>query len=253
MNRTELLQLVDEVRSLRCELDTVEVKLASTKVPRRLFEVLSAFANSDEGGVIIFGIDEENDFEVVGVADAQKLQADVTSMAQDGMSPSLRPSFTVVSMEGHTVVGVRVPPLAPSRRPCYFKDSGLPKGAFIRVGNSNRQMSDYEVFGYVSNHDQPKDDEQTLGDADISDLDSVAVDAHLELLLKERPDAACARQSTRQGDGDASNSPRGRRGRATDIVRPAHVRRCAGDRRTAADDLLCPVPGHRRASLGTRR
>ena len=160
-----------------------------------MFEVLSAFANSDDGGVIIFGIDEESDFEVVGVADAQKLQADVTSMAQDGMIPPLRPAFTVTSVEGRTIVGVRVPPLSPSKRPCYFRDSGLPKGAFIRVGNSNRQMSDYEVFGYVSNHDQPKDDEQILGDADISDLDSVAVDAYLELLLRERPDAAYARQS----------------------------------------------------------
>jgi len=195
VNRTELLQLVDEVRSLCCELDTVEVKRASTKIPRRLFEVLSAFANSDDGGVVIFGIDEENDFEVVGVADPQKLQADVTSLAQDGMSPSLRPAFTVISVEGHLIVGVRVPPLSPSKRPCYFKDSGLPKGAFIRIGNSNRQMSDYEVFGYVSNRDQPRDDEQTVGDADVTDLDSTAVDAYLELLLKERPDAVYARQS----------------------------------------------------------
>ena len=116
MTRSELLELVDEVRSLCCELDTVEVKLAATKVPRRLFEVMSAFANSDGGGVIIFGLDEANGFEVVGVSDPQKLQSDVTALARDQMEPLLKPDFSVASIEGRTVVGVRIPPLPPSRR-----------------------------------------------------------------------------------------------------------------------------------------
>jgi len=195
VNQNELLQLVDEVRSLCCEFDAVEVKLASTKVPRRLFEVISAFANSDEGGVIIFGLDEANGFEIVGVADPQKLQSDVTSLAQDQMDPSLKPTFAVVSIDGRAVVGARVPSLSPSRRPCYFKDAGLPKGAFMRVGPSNRQMSNYEVQSYLSNREQPKEDEQPVRDADVSDLDVAAIDAYLERLRKARPDAAYSRQS----------------------------------------------------------
>lgn len=195
MNQSDLLGLVDQVRSLRCELDTVEVKRAARQLPRRLFEVLSAFANSNDGGVIIFGIDEDRGFDVVGVEDPQKLQSEATSLAQDQMSPALRPGFVVIELEGSTVVGMRVPPLPPSQRPCYFKDAGLPRGAFVRVGNSNRQMSEYEVFGYVSNREQPKEDEQIVGDATLDDLDPAAVDAYLEQLRRERPDAAYARQS----------------------------------------------------------
>ena len=194
MTRAELLELVDEVRSLCCELDAVEVKLAAAKVPRRLFAVMSAFATSDGGGVIIFGIDEANGFEVVGVSDPQKLQSDVTSLAQDQMEPSLKPDFSVAIIEGKTVVGVRVPPLPPSRRPCYFKDAGLPKGAFIRVGPSNRQMSDYEVHSYLSNRDQPKDDLEAVGDADDGDLDVATIDGYLERLRRARPDATYSKQ-----------------------------------------------------------
>lgn len=194
MNRAELLQLVDEVRSLRCELDTVEVKLARTALPRRLFEVLSAFANSDDGGVIILGMDEEHGFDVVGVSDPQKLQSDVVALAQDQMRPALRLSVAVVNVDGRALLGVRVPSLPPSRRPCYFGDAGLPRGAFLRVGNTNRQMSDYEVFGYLSNREQPREDEALCMDADDADLDTAAVDAYLDRLRSARPDAAYLRQ-----------------------------------------------------------
>ena len=35
---------------------------------------LSAFANRPGGGVVVFGLDERRDFEVVGVGDFQRLQ-----------------------------------------------------------------------------------------------------------------------------------------------------------------------------------
>ena len=195
MRSSELLQLVDEVRSLRCELDTVEVKLATAQIPRRLFETLSAFANSDEGGVVLFGIDEASGFAVVGVSNAQKLQADVTALAHDKMEPALRPFFAVAEIDGRAVLGVRVASLSPLQRPCFFKDAGLPKGAFIRVGNSNRQMSEYEVFGYLSNREQPKDDVAPLDDAGVEDIDLDRVDAYLGRLREQRPEARYSRQS----------------------------------------------------------
>ena len=43
----------------------------------------------------------------------------------------------------------------------------------------NRQMIDYEVFGYLSSRGQPKDDEEVVVDATLSDLDSSIVDDYL--------------------------------------------------------------------------
>jgi hypothetical protein len=53
MTRDELLALIAEVQSKRSELDTVEVKTAKGRTPKRLYESLSAFANRPGGGVII--------------------------------------------------------------------------------------------------------------------------------------------------------------------------------------------------------
>ena len=194
MNQSELIQLVDMVRSLQCELDTVEVKLARDRLPRKLFETVSAFANSDAGGVILFGIDEGRAFDIVGVNDVQRLQADVSSLVHNQMEPPLSPSFTVADIGGRSVAAVEIHSLSPMQRPCYFKDASLPKGAFIRVGNTNRQMSDYEVFGYRSNRVQPREDEQAVAGAETDDLDVAAVEAYLEQLRKERPDKRYAKQ-----------------------------------------------------------
>ena len=104
LTREELLALIAEVRQHQSELEGVEVKSAHRGTPRRLFEVLSAFANRTGGGVIIFGLDEERDFQTVGVGDAHKLQEDMSSLVSSLMEPALQPEFTVEEIDGKTVV-----------------------------------------------------------------------------------------------------------------------------------------------------
>lgn len=102
MTREELLQLIAEVQRFRSELDDVEVKSAKAGTPKRLFEPLSAFSNRIGGGVILFGLDEEQDFKVVGVGDAQRLQEGISDLASAEMEPALRPEFTMEQIDGET-------------------------------------------------------------------------------------------------------------------------------------------------------
>jgi ATP-dependent DNA helicase RecG len=195
MKTTDLDRMVADVREQKCELDNLEVKSGRRGTPRRLFEVISAFSNRDGGGVILFGLDEEGGFAPVGVADSQKLQEDISSLCSDRLEPAVRPEFTVGSVDDFTVVGVEIPGLSPSRRPCFLRDAGLPNGAYIRVGNTNRQMTEYEVYGYVSNRDQPTYDSGPVADASLEDLDEDALTAFLERLRNDRPEAAFLRGS----------------------------------------------------------
>ena len=71
MQIEDLRKLVDKIQRLQCEMQIVELKSANKGCPTRLYDTLSSFANQDEGGVIVFGIDEGKGFEVVGVYDAQ--------------------------------------------------------------------------------------------------------------------------------------------------------------------------------------
>jgi ATP-dependent DNA helicase RecG len=146
MTPQEMRELVGNVQRRRGESDNIEVKAARGGTPKRLYESLSAFANHTGGGVVLFGLDESSDFAVSGVGNAQRLQEEITHLASSELEPPLRPKFAVDEIDGETVVAVEIDELPASHKPCFYKPAGLPKGAYLRVGNTNRQMTDYEVF-----------------------------------------------------------------------------------------------------------
>jgi len=189
----DLNRIVADLREQKCELDSLEVKSARRGTPRRLFEVVSAFSNRDGGGVILFGLEEERGFAPVGVDDAQKLQEDISSFCSDSLEPPIRPEFTVGEADGAKIVAVEIAGLPASRRPCFLRDADLPNGAYIRVGNTNRQMTDYEVYGYLSNREQPTYDSEPVSDATLEDLDDDILAAFLDRLRDDRPKAAYLR------------------------------------------------------------
>ena len=194
MTREELLELIAEVHQHQSELDDVEVKSARGGTPKRLFEPFSAFANRTGGGVVLFGLDENRNFEAVGVNNADRLQRDISDLASNEMAPPLRSEFTVENIDGKTLVAVEVAELPADQKPCYYKPAGLQKGSYIRVGNTNRQMTDYEIFGYVSTRTQPTFDEEPIHDGNIEDLDRGKIEGYLANLRRTRPQATYLNQ-----------------------------------------------------------
>ncbi len=197
MTREELLLLIAEVQQTKCELADIEVKSAHGGTPR-LFESLSAFANRPEGGVILLGLDENRNFEIVGVGNAHRLQEEISHLAWTEMEPQINPEFTVEQIDKKTVVALEVHPLSSDKRPCYYKKAGLQKGSYIRVGNTNRSMTDYEIFGYVSARNQPKFDEEPIEGTTLDDLDSEKLNLFLEKVRKSRPKATYLKQPSEQ-------------------------------------------------------
>jgi ATP-dependent DNA helicase RecG len=95
----------------------------------------------------------------------------------------------VDEIDGETVVRVEVDEIPATQKPCFYKPTGLPKGAYLRVGNTNRQMTEYEVFGYLSNRGQPMHDEEIVPTATLDDLDAGLLDGYLARLRQSRPSA----------------------------------------------------------------
>lgn len=189
MTQEELFELIAEVQRDQCELDDVEVKSARGGTPKRLFESLSAFANRPGGGVMLFGLDEEQDFNVVGVGNADHLQREISDLTSSEMEPPLRPECTVENINNKTVVVVEVSELPADQKPCFYKPADLKNGAYIRVGNTNRKMTDYEIFGYTSGRTQPTYDEDIVGDATIENLNREKLENFLAKLRSTRPGA----------------------------------------------------------------
>ena len=104
MQIKELIDLIDNVISLKTETTNIELKKASKGVPERLYDTFSSFSNTS-GGIIIFGIDEKNNYEVCGINNPDTFQKNITEQALL-MEPQIRPVITICKYKGKTISDV---------------------------------------------------------------------------------------------------------------------------------------------------
>ena len=104
----DLLELVNATVHQKTEGQTLEVKAAHEGCPKRLYDTLSSFSNQDSGGVLLFGLDEKQGFQGVGVSDLQDLQKKGTEQCNQ-MEPPVRAVFTVAEAEGLPVGAAGIP------------------------------------------------------------------------------------------------------------------------------------------------
>ena len=189
MQSEELLALVAKVQKHQCEMQTIEAKAAHVGCPSRLFDTLSSFSNQDDGGVILFGVDEKTNYEIVGVYNPQDLQHRVAEQCKQ-MQPPVRPLFTVAESGGKTVVSAEIPGGDIADRPVYYKGAGRIKGSFIRVGEADEPMSDYEIYSYDAYRRRVRDDIRTVDLAEISQFDTEQTAAYIAAVKKNKPNTA---------------------------------------------------------------
>ena len=171
MTADELLEKLKEIQKMKCETQTIELKKAKEGCPKRLYDTLSSFSNQDEGGIILFGIDEEDGYRETGVYDAQDLQKKVNEQCLQ-MEPVVRPLLTVAEKEGKNFVSAEIPAIDLSERPCYYRGHGRIKGSYTRIGDSDEPMTDYEIYSYEAFRKKYQDDIRGVERAAFSSLDS---------------------------------------------------------------------------------
>lgn len=189
MQAEELNKLVKEIQKTRSERQNVELKAAAKGCPTHLFDTLSSFSNQDIGGIIIFGIDENQNYQVVGVYDAQDLQKKVTEQCKQ-MQPSVRALFTVSEIEGKTIVSAEIPSVDISERPVFYKGVGRIRGSYIRVGDSDEPMSEYEIYSYDAFRKRIRDDIRVIQGAKISLFGKERFAKYLDAVKHERKNLA---------------------------------------------------------------
>lgn len=165
----ELIDLVSKTVRQKAETQTLELKAAHVDCPKRLYDTLSSFSNQDSGGILLFGVDETKSFEVVGVYDLQSLQKKVTEQCNQ-MEPPVRAVFTVAEVGDKPVCSAEIPAIDLSERPCYYKGAGRVKGSYIRVGDADLPMTDYELYSYEAFRKHLYDDERPVERASLKVL-----------------------------------------------------------------------------------
>lgn len=156
MDETALRALIEDLRQLGADHTQVEAKRARGGVPRELWRSIVAFANK-QGGAVLLGVDERSRFTVTGVDDPATTEARLGQLCSMEIEPPVRAQITSHQVEGRWVVVAEIPAVDPVQRPAYFRSKGLPVGAYIRVGDGDRQMSAYEVHLLLSHRSQPRE------------------------------------------------------------------------------------------------
>ena len=182
----ELLILIKKIQEIKAESQTVEVKSAHNGCPKRLYDTLSSFSNQDGGGIIVFGLDEKQGFEAVGVYDLQDLQKSVTEQCNQ-MEPAVRGVFTFAEYEDKNICALEVPSVELVERPCYYKGAGKVKGSYIRVGDADLPMTYYEIYSYESYKKHVHDDEREVERIDLSYMDREILDKYIVEKKQAKP------------------------------------------------------------------
>ena len=185
MQTEDLRKLVGKIQHMQCEMQTIELKAANKGCPTRLYDTLSSFSNQDEGGIIIFGLDEKKNYAAVGVYDPQDLQKKVTEQCNQ-MSPVVRALFTICELDNSIIVAAEIPGIDVAERPCFYRGTGRLRGSFIRVGDADEPMSEYEIYSYDAFRKRIRDDIREAPGARRSFLDEEKLAAFLQAVKRDR-------------------------------------------------------------------
>ncbi|MDY4079889.1 MAG: ATP-binding protein [Clostridium sp.] len=168
MIENELIMLVNDIRKKKCESNYIELKAAAKGCPK-IFDTLSSFSNQESGGKIIFGIDENNNYDICGVYDAADLQKKIMEQSLQ-MEPVVRPLCTVATIDGKTVVCAEIQGIDNFSKPCFYKGVGRLKGSYIRVADGDRLMTEYEIYSYEAFKKKIEDELRIADRANIEDI-----------------------------------------------------------------------------------
>lgn len=183
MTTEELIEKLGWIQNFKCETPTLEIKSAERGCPKHLYDSLSSFSNQDDGGIIIFGIDEKQNFKEVGVYDPQDIQKKINEQCLQ-MEPVIRPQITVVEKNDKYFVSAEIPAADISDRPVFYRGRGRVKGSFVRVGDSDEPMTEYEVYSYEAYRKKYQGDIRIIERASLASLNQEMLAEYMGLLKK---------------------------------------------------------------------
>lgn len=102
------------------------------------------------------------------------------------MEPSVRALFTVCEINDKTIVSAEIPGVDISKRPVFYKGVGRIKGSYVRVGESDEPMSEYEIYSYEAFRNRTRDDIRVVEGASLKLINKERMNQYLEAVRNER-------------------------------------------------------------------
>ena len=174
--------LLDELNAVD-ESTRIEAKRASD-LGKSVMETVIAFANEPglDGGYLLLGVDwavnakGDTVYTPAGLPKPDKVQADLASQCASMRNVALRPQMQLEQIDGKTLLVVYVPEADARLKPIYKKATGLPSGAYRRIGSSDQRCVDEDLWALQDSGKPMRGvDSTVLDDARMDDFDPAAL------------------------------------------------------------------------------
>lgn len=182
MEAAALRTLVGNLRLVGTDTQTIEVK---SQVGKAVLDTLSAFSNRN-GGLLLIGLDERAGFAPVTGFDAAKARDALVSRCAQ-LTPAVRPDISIVPFEDSSVLIAEIPEMLPQDKPCYVTERGRYQGSYLRTGDGDIRLQQYEIDRLIEEHSQPTWDCEPVTAADLGALDAAALNTFLAGQRTVRP------------------------------------------------------------------
>lgn len=193
----KIISLIDHAYTNRSETNMVEFKDASGGLPtKNLWKTISSFSHQPGGGLIVFGIKEDrinNTIEVIGRLDLAILQERLTDYIQT-MRNCGPYDLRILSYKGQSILAFIISETPDELKPCFNINLGLPNGACLRQGNTDRIMSEEEMRTFIRNNAVYKFDKTS------------ALNTTLAMISKEKVQNLLIKSAEKVGRVNADNS-----------------------------------------------
>jgi len=183
----------DEAWDRLCTGDeTVEIEAKrATEVGKSVLHTISAFSNEPDrgGGYLLLGACRKEgaffpDYEAVGVAHPDKIQADLATQCRDAFNVPIRPDIRVEQHADKTVIVAYISEAAPHEKPVYIKSKGAHKGAYRRIGSTDQLCTDDDIALFYQERGQQSYDETALPGTSLDDVDLKALHEYRRLRIE---------------------------------------------------------------------
>ncbi len=185
-NEADAVRVVETMRRIGNDTQHYEVKSARKQLTKDIATTISAFANG-AGGTVILGLSEKDGFAPLEGFDPKRIMDSLSNVCNEKLTPPVRPDIRILQFEGKPLVVANIAEMMPADKPCYITAAGRYSGSYIRTGDGDRRLSQYEVDRLVEEQEQPRHDIALVPEASMDDLDSSLLQGLLERERKIHP------------------------------------------------------------------
>lgn len=176
------------------ECTNIEAKKGGS-ISHSIMETVCSFSNEPGlgGGYILLGVERDEGslfpyYTVTGIKNADKLNLDLSTQCASIFNSPVRPELETEQMSnGKLLIKVFIPELPDAQKPLYFKNEGLPSGAYRRISSSDQRCTDDDLYVFYNKEDSL--DSSVIKETSIEDISDEAIDLYRKLRARVNPHA----------------------------------------------------------------